>query len=120
MHEDWKSGLKGQKLGTAFSSLTEFSCETDGATGVLIRAIDSDRGPAIEIKTVPNDELPKDSDAVCRVDWRWIAGSVVSDVSASSNVVKLQLSPAGPLTISVQTWQGKAFLAFQPYRAPQQ
>jgi hypothetical protein len=118
MTDNWQSTLTGKKLSNAFSSLTEFSCETDGDVGLVLKAVESASGPTIEAKLLEKGKLPREMDAVCRVDWSWIADSTVSDVSYNGSAVRLQLNPAGPLTISVQVWQGKPFLAFQPYRAP--
>lgn len=109
--------IKGKRLSAAVSSLTQWSCEMDGDSGLVLRAIEGPTGPQIESAVVNKSELPQDSDAVCHVDWGWIADSVVDDIVASASSVRLLLAPAGPLTISVQTWQGKPFLAFQPYKA---
>jgi hypothetical protein len=118
MTKDWMSELQGKKLSTAFSSLTEFSCETEGDIGLVLKAVETAGGPSIEAQVMSKESLPREMDAVCRVDWSWIANSTVSAVSATGSSVSFQLNPAGPLTISVQVWQGKPFLAFQPYRAP--
>jgi hypothetical protein len=117
--DDWKVTMIGQKLGSAFSSLTDFACSIDdGPLGLSLKAVETSTGPAIEAKLVTKDQLPKETDAVCRVDWNWIAGSTIVGVSQDKQAVRLQLDPAGLLTISVQVWQGKPFLAFQPYKSP--
>lgn len=116
MQDDWKTAISGKKLTNAFSSLTEFSCETDSEYGLVLRAVSAENGPAIKAEVMPKAELPREMDAVCRVDWTWIADSTIDTVSSKQDAVRFQLSPAGPLTISVQVWQGKPFLAFMPYR----
>jgi hypothetical protein len=118
MTADWTATLTGKKLSSAFSSLTEFSCETEGDLGLVLKAVETSTGPSIQAELMAKEKLPREMDAVCRVDWSWIADSTVSGVSFNGSSVRFQLQPAGPLTISVQVWQGKPFLAFQPYRAP--
>jgi hypothetical protein len=115
---DWKRALTGKQLKGAFSSLTEFSCETDGDYGLVLRAVETANGPAIQAQLVENANLPRSNDAVCRVDWSWIENSTVDEVIQTTSSVRFRLSPAGPLSIAVQVWQGKPFLAFQPYKAP--
>lgn len=110
------SAISGCAIKAAFSSLTNFSCQLDGDRGLIIEAVESESGPAIRVSLVDAAQMPKESDAVCRVDWGWIAGSKISAASANSSAVRLQLAPAGPLTISVNVWEGKPFLSFQPFR----
>lgn len=118
MQDNWKSAVQGRSIKGASSSLTEFSCQTDGEFGLVVRATDSNGSPRLQIQTLPNEELPQDSDAVCRVDWSWIVNSRIAEMTSSSSALRLQMTPAGPLAISVGTWQGKPFLSFQPYKAP--
>lgn len=110
------SSLSGRTVKAAFSSLTNFSCELDNGHGLIVEAVESASGPAVSLSLVNAAELPKESDAVCRVDWGWIVGSTVAAASANASALRLQLAPAGPLTISVNVWQGKPFLSFQPFR----
>jgi hypothetical protein len=105
------------KIVAAFSSLTSFSCELDNQQGLLIEATDNSGSPAVNVKVVKVAELPREMDAVCRVDWTWIYGTAVKRIATTSGAVKFELSDVGPLTISAGTWQGKPFLSFQPFRA---
>jgi hypothetical protein len=100
----------------AFSSLTTFSCELDNEKGLLIEAVDSAGSPAVSVKVVKVAELPREMDAVCRVDWSWIYGTAVKRIATTSGAVKFELSDVGPLTVAAQTWQGKPFLSFMPFR----
>lgn len=107
----------GAKVVAAFSSLTTFSCELDNGKGLMIEAVDGTMGGAgVRVSVVESGELPREMDAVCRVDWTWIYGSAVKRLATTAGAAKVELSEAGPLTISAQVWQGKPFLAFQPYR----
>lgn len=104
------------KVIAAFSSLTAFSCELDNNQGLLIEAVDAAGSPAVSVKVVKLAELPREMDAVCRVDWTWIYGKALKRIATTSGAAKLELTDVGALTISAQTWQGKPFLAFQPFR----
>lgn len=109
--------ILGAKVVAAFSSLTSFSCELDNQQGVLIEAVDVSGSPTVNVKVVKAGEIPREMDAVCRVDWTWIYGTAVKRIATTSGAVKFELSEVGPLTISAGTWQGKPFLSFQPFRA---
>ena len=60
--------------------------------------------------------LPALEEAGCAVDWSWIAGSLLRGARLAAGRLQLELDPAGPLTVSAALWQGRPFLAFQPYR----
>jgi hypothetical protein len=109
----------GAKVTAAFSSLTTFSCELDNGKGLMIEAVEGTSGGAgISVQVVDAAQLPREMDAVCQVDWTWIYGSAVQRFATTAGAAKFDLNDAGPLTVSVQLWQGKPFLAFQPFRAP--
>jgi hypothetical protein len=105
----------GKTIKDALSSLTTFSCEFTDGTALLLQAADF-INPSIGSKVVPVSEMPRDADAVCKVDWGWIVGSKIENFRQDKKTAKFQLDKAGPLTISVQVWQNKPFLAFQPYK----
>lgn len=107
------------KVVAACSSLTTFSCELSNGKGVVIEARDGATAGSASVKVdvVDAAALPREMDAVCRVDWSWICGSVIKALATTSGAVRFELSDAGPLSISAQVWQGKPFLAFQPYKA---
>jgi hypothetical protein len=106
------------KVIAAFSSLTTFSCELSNGKGVLVEAVDGDTadGAGVNVRVIESNSLPREMDAVCRVDWTWIYGSAIKGLVTTSGAVRFDLAEIGPLTISAQLWQGKAFLAFQPFR----
>jgi len=109
--------LLGASIVSASSSLHMFSCEFNNGKGLLVEAIDDDGEPGVRVTVVDSEQLPHEQDAVCHVDWKWIYGSQIAHLASTSGALKLKLSEAGPLTISAQTWQGKPFLAFQPYKS---
>ena len=107
--------IDGKIIKGAYSSLTNFSCEFADGTGLLLEAVDP-QAPRLAVQVVEASALPREMDAVCKVDWSWIVGSNVAASKISQQAAQFQLDKAGPLTISVQVWQGKPFLAFQPFR----
>lgn len=106
----------GQRVKHAVSALESMSIEFEGGRGLLLRARGEGNRAALSIEQMEAEHLPRKSDAVCSVDWSWISGSALKNATAGEGNVKLQLEPAGLLTVSVQFWQGKPFLAFQPYK----
>jgi hypothetical protein len=104
----------GKEVLSARSSLTSFCVSLEGGVGLLIEAGESE--PGLKITVANECDLPKHEDAVCKVDWQWISKSKIEAMAATPFSARLKLTPAGPLTISVQLWQGKPFLAFQPFR----
>ncbi|HEY9784598.1 MAG TPA: hypothetical protein V6D17_04285 [Candidatus Obscuribacterales bacterium] len=110
------SGIVGLKVVRATSSLQTMAIELSEGRSLLIEAAGDATSPLVQVSTPRVELLPTEQDAVCAVDWGWIYGSAIEDATVSSGVVKLQLKPAGPLSVSVHVWQGKPFLAFQPFR----
>jgi hypothetical protein len=107
----------GQRVKQATSSLESMSIEFDGGKGLLLLGADGASGQAaLSIRQMEAEHLPRQADAVCSVDWSWIQGSALTRATVNDGNLKLELDPAGPLTVSVQLWQGKPFLAFQPYK----
>ena len=112
------SQVEGRRVEAATSSLTYFAVTLDGGQGLLAEARAGETAPVVTVATTPADALPTLGDAVCAVDWRWIVGSTIRGGSLADGRLRLDLDPAGPLTISAATWQDAPFLAFQPYKAP--
>ena len=106
----------GKEIRSSESELTSFAIRFVDGTGLLMTAAGDATSPRVAVSIVPADSLPAGKDAVCSVDWSWIAGSTVAKVTASGSSVKLQLDPAGPLAVSALIYQGAPFLAFQPYK----
>jgi len=57
-----------------------------------------------------------DTDSGCTVDWGWLTGLEIE--SATSDLQHLRIRFANGQTLSVQAamYQGKPFLAFDPYK----
>jgi hypothetical protein len=108
----------GAKIIRANSSLRNFAIELSDGRGLLMEAVnDSDaEEPAIAMTLVKATALPALNEAVCSVDWSWIYGSTIKQISAGAKMVRFQLENIGPLNVSVGTWQGSPFLSFQPFR----
>ena len=112
------TSLIGKRIARADSSLKNFSVALNDGSGLQIDAVDEE-GEARLLVTLPGaDSLPNAKEAVCAVDWSWIYDSTIKNASVDSARVRLQMDPAGPLTISVSVWQGSPFLAFQPFKPP--
>jgi hypothetical protein len=111
--------LRGARVETASSSLTQFAVALDGGRGLLAEAVEGAEAAAVVVSSPAADTLPPLAEAVCAVDWGWIVGSTVRGASLAAAQLRLELEPAGPLTISAAIWQGSPFLAFQPYRPAQ-
>jgi hypothetical protein len=107
----------GKQIVSATSSLTGFSIRLSNATGIhLLADDDAQSGPLLRASIVPTSSLPTAEDTVCAVDWSWICQSMIKSVTLTQTALKLELVPAGSLTISVQKWKGSPFLSFQPFR----
>jgi hypothetical protein len=126
----------GRRVEAATSSLTYFAVILDGGQGLLAEAHpggaapevtvagepaaahSGGAAPEVTVAAVPADALPTLGDAVCAVDWSWIVGSTIRGGTLADGRLRLDLDPAGPLTVTAATWQDAPFLAFQPYKAP--
>jgi hypothetical protein len=109
------AGLVGGRVARASSSLTAFALALEDGRGLLVEAR-GDGAPAVAVSTPPAAALPALEEAGCAVDWSWIAGSLLRGARLAAGRLQLELDPAGPLTVSAALWQGRPFLAFQPYR----
>ncbi|SRR5579883_247039 len=108
----------GRRVLGASSNLTFLAIELDDGHGLLAEARLDDAAARVAVVRLPVASLPTLEEAVCSVDWSWIVGSVVRAATLAAGQLRLELAPAGPLTVSAALWQGAPFLAFQPYRAP--
>lgn len=111
-------GILGTRVTRATSSLSAFALRLDNGRALLVEASGDAVAPYLGISTPSQSNLPEEKDAVCAVDWEWIYGSKISSVKLSEGALRLELEPAGPLTVAVHVWQGKPFLSFQPFKAP--
>lgn len=110
--------LEGKEVAGASSSLTAFAVKFTDGSGLLLQATGTPESATIDCKLMTADELPTIGDAVCKVEWAWIVSSKVSSVQTVTGSFKLNLVPAGTLTILSSVWEGKTFLSFMPYKAP--
>ena len=112
------AGVLGRRVERASSSLTLFAVALDQGAGLLAEARQVGDAPVVGVSAPPASALPELDEAVCAVDWGWIAGSTIRGASLQGGQLRLDLDPAGPLTVSAAIWQQAPFLAFQPYRPP--
>lgn len=108
--------VKGKVVAGAASCLTMFTLTFEDGTGMLVEAAGDPHNPKIGTRLMPADELPSIGDAVCKVEWAWIANSKIELVQTVTGSIKFELAPAGPLTIMAQVWNGSLFLSFMPYK----
>jgi len=111
------SSAVGTTVVRATSSLRNFAIELSDGNGVSMEAVDDEGSPAIVIRMLSAKALPQLNEAVCSVDWSWIYGLTIKQVSVSEKLIRFQIDSIGPLNISVGTWQGSPFLSFQPFRS---
>src|SRR4051794_5409276 len=69
-----------------------------------------------------HDELTR-VDAVteddgCTVDWSWLQGFEIASATSDLQHLKIQFTNGKTLTIQTALYQGRAFLAFDPWKAP--
>ncbi len=116
--DDVLAQVVGRRIEGATSSLTYFAVQLDQGKGLLAEAHGDENPPVVAVTAPPGQSLPTLGDAVCAVDWSWIVGSTIRAATLADDRLRLDLDPAGPLTVSAATWQDSPFLAFQPYKAP--
>ena len=57
-------------------------------------------------------------DQGCTVDWSWLQGCEIESATSDLQRLRLRFTDGQTLTIQAATYQGKAFLAFDPWKAP--
>ncbi len=57
-----------------------------------------------------------DADNGCTVDWSWLHGLQIESATNDLQHLRLRLSNGQTLTIQAAMYQGKPFLAFDPYK----
>lgn len=109
--------LQGAKIVRAQSSLTCFGMVFADGRGLLLEALDEDEGELkLKYQVVDASQVPPLAEAVCSVNWTWIYGSELDELKVFESSIKFKLMPAGPLTVTTQSWQGRPFLSFMPYK----
>jgi len=63
------------------------------------------------------DEAPQ-QDSGCTVDWSWLTGLQVESVTSDLQHWRVRFTNGQTLSIQAANFQGKPFLAFDPWRAP--
>jgi hypothetical protein len=61
---------------------------------------------------------PLAADDGCTVDWSWIQGQEIEAATSDLQHLRLRFKNGQTLTIQAASYQGKAFLAFDPWKAP--
>jgi hypothetical protein len=54
----------------------------------------------------------------CAVDWSWLRGQRIASVTSALDSVTITFEGGLVFTTRALLWQGKPFLAFDPYAAP--
>jgi len=54
----------------------------------------------------------------CQVDWSWLQGREIVSVTSDLDTLLLTFKDGQTLRVQAALWQGKAFLAFDPWRPP--
>jgi hypothetical protein len=62
------------------------------------------------------DEIADESG--CTVDWSWLNGREIESVTSDLQHWRVRFKDGQTLKIQASVYQGKAFLAFDPWRAP--
>ena len=57
-------------------------------------------------------------DQGCTVDWSWLQGFEIESATSDLQRLQIRFTNGQTLTIQSATYQGKAFLAFDPWKAP--
>jgi hypothetical protein len=65
----------------------------------------------------PKDGLNEDGG--CAVDWTWLAGEVIRDVRSSLDAITFTFESGRTLTVTARLWKGAPFVAFDPWKAPE-
>jgi len=108
--------IKGKVIASASSDLKTFAMKFEDGTGLLVEAGFDPQNPLINLRLVMEDSIPNIGDAVCKVSWGWITASAIESASTVLGAIEFRLSPAGPLAIRAQVYQGSTFLSFMPYK----
>lgn len=54
----------------------------------------------------------------CTVDWSWLTGRQIESVTSDLQHFRVRFADGQTLSIQAATYQGKAFLAFDPWKPP--
>jgi hypothetical protein len=57
-------------------------------------------------------------DGGCAIDWSWLHGERVMSVKSGLHTLTVTFESGLVFTTRAMLWQGKTFLAFEPYNNP--
>ncbi len=57
-----------------------------------------------------------DADSGCTVDWSWLYGLRIESATSDLQHLRLRFADGTTLTVQAANYQGKPFLAFDPYK----
>lgn len=63
-------------------------------------------------------DAPADEDSGCTVDWSWLRGYEIESATSDLQHLRLRFTNGQTLTIQAASYQGKPFLAFDPWKPP--
>lgn len=67
-----------------------------------------------------HDELTEVDESIedsgCTVDWRWLQGAQIESVTSDLQHWRVRFTNGQTLTVQAAIYQGKAFLAFDPWK----
>jgi len=58
------------------------------------------------------------ADGGCAVDWSWLTGQRIASISSGLDFLTITFESGLVFKTKALLWQGKPFLAFDPYQAP--
>jgi hypothetical protein len=64
------------------------------------------------------DEDASADDSGCTVDWGWLKGQEIESVTSDLQHWRVRFKSGLTLNVQAATYQGKAFLAFDPWKPP--
>ncbi len=111
-----KACLIGKQIKQGTSSLKQFAIELTEEPAILLEADGDASCPTVSISAPPKSALPKIEEAVCLVDWSWLGGARIVNLTINDTRVILDLGELGPLTVTAAAWRGAPFLSFLPYK----
>ena len=57
-------------------------------------------------------------DGGCAVDWRWLTGEEIADVTSSLDTLTIRFRSGETLEVKALLWKGSPFLSFKPHAPP--
>jgi hypothetical protein len=57
-------------------------------------------------------------DEGCTVDWSWLSGLEIEAATSDLQRLRIRFKNGQTLTVQATTYQGRAFLAFDPWKPP--